>query len=173
MKGDKAKRQVNAFKDPALGLNEVILQNIQFTKPTPIQCQAMPQIAAELDVMCCSHTGSGKTAAYLLPILDHILIYQQQKPSVVNYDRSHVCHHRQRKPKLGVFQDGNLNVSQTSSHALKKTSTPKALVMVPTRELAEQVCGDCKAFARNTGIKCLAVYGGDSMGKEAQQLRVR
>jgi ATP-dependent RNA helicase DDX3X len=56
-------------------LTEIIANNIvmaHYTKPTPVQKNALPIILAKRDLMACAQTGSGKTAAFLVPILNHI-----------------------------------------------------------------------------------------------------
>lgn len=65
---------VETFRD--LRYTEIIRNNIAlcgYDKPTPVQKYAMPIIMARRDLMACAQTGSGKTAAFLLPILDQIL----------------------------------------------------------------------------------------------------
>ncbi len=60
-----------------LKLNEKILEGLDstgFTKPTPIQEQAIPEILAGKDLIACAQTGTGKTAAYLLPVLNDIIL---------------------------------------------------------------------------------------------------
>lgn len=55
------------------GLNSFLLDNIKsanYTTPTPIQQNAIPIIKAKRDLMACAQTGSGKTAAFLLPMID-------------------------------------------------------------------------------------------------------
>jgi|GEM_PF-32169 len=94
----------------------------KYTKPTPIQLQAIPHVSAGKDVLGIAQTGTGKTAAFALPILQKLV--QKVRPGV------------------------------------------QVLVMVPTRELAEQVGSTFKTLAGNTGIKTVTIYGG--MGYEGQ-----
>ena len=59
----------------AFNLHEDLLAGIQamgYKTPTPIQQQAIPEILANKDLIACAQTGTGKTAAYLLPLLDKI-----------------------------------------------------------------------------------------------------
>src|SRR3989338_5473195 len=68
-----------------LGLHENILKGITeigFTKPTPIQEQAIPAVLAGRDVIASAQTGSGKTAAFVLPILHRLLSNPRTKPGI-------------------------------------------------------------------------------------------
>src|SRR5579872_1442150 len=87
-----------------------------FEKPTPIQEQVIPTIMQNRDLIACAQTGTGKTAAYLLPVLNR--------------------------------------VSQDSIH---HTS---ALIIAPTRELAQQIDMAFQGFAYFTHASSIAVYGG-------------
>ncbi|MDA0731854.1 MAG: DEAD/DEAH box helicase [Bacteroidetes bacterium] len=87
-----------------------------FSEPTPIQCKAIPPITAGQDVVGIAQTGTGKTAAFALPIL--------------------------------------IKVKYAQGDA------PRALVLVPTKELVIQVHGVFESFATYTDIRCLALYGG-------------
>jgi probable ATP-dependent RNA helicase DDX4 len=62
------------------GLREYLLENVKksgYTKPTPIQKHAIPIIMEKRDLMACAQTGSGKTAAFILPILNTIMKEQR------------------------------------------------------------------------------------------------
>jgi len=95
-------------------------------KLTPVQSKAIPYFLADRDMMVQSRTGTGKTAAFLLPILHKI-----------DPDRA-VC---------------------------------QALVLVPTRELAQQVSRDAASLSRDTNIRFVAVYGGVGYGAQLEAFR--
>jgi ATP-dependent RNA helicase DeaD len=86
-----------------------------WTELTPVQSRAIPYMRAGRDLMVQARTGSGKTGAFVLPILEQI--------------------------------DTNQNTCQ-------------ALVLVPTRELAQQVTDDAQLLAGDSGVRTVAVYGG-------------
>ena len=117
-------------KEPAfesLGLNPRVLASVEkagFTKPSPIQEQVIPVILSESDVVAQAKTGSGKTAAFLLPALDLI----------------------EGEEETGL------------------------LVITPTRELADQVCGEVRRFGSSLGIKATAIYGGSSYSDQKRAL---
>ena len=67
---------MNANDFAALGLPEALLATIAktgYTTPTPIQAQAIPLALAERDLLLSAQTGSGKTAAFVLPTLAHLM----------------------------------------------------------------------------------------------------
>jgi len=100
-------------------LNKQILNAIAdegFEKPTPIQAKVIPLITGGHDVIGVAQTGTGKTAAYSLPILM------------------------------------KLKFSQSNA--------PRAMILVPTRELAIQIMEDIRRLAQYTDLKIEAVYGG-------------
>lgn len=103
------------------------IDTLNFITATPIQEQAIPLILEGKDLIGVAQTGTGKTAAFILPILHKIL----EAP------------------------EGHYT---------------KALVVVPTRELATQIDQAVEAYAYFTGISCIAVYGG-SGGNEFSQER--
>ncbi|MBK9523488.1 MAG: DEAD/DEAH box helicase [Bacteroidetes bacterium] len=111
-------------------LNKQLLTAIAeagFETPTTIQCKAIPLILGGSDVLGIAQTGTGKTAAYLLPVLMKI-----------KYAQGH---------------------------------DPRALILVPTRELAMQVAEHIRMFAKNTDLRFMAVYGGVGMKPQVEALK--
>src|SRR5438552_13087263 len=94
------------------------VQALGYMEPTPIQRQAIPPIMQGRDVMGLAQTGTGKTAAFVLPILQRLL----------NGPRGHV----------------------------------RALIVAPTRELAEQIHEAIGDLGKYTGLRSVTVYGGVS-----------
>lgn len=99
------------------------LDEIGFKEPTPIQQQAIPVIKSGQDVLGIAQTGTGKTAAYLIPVLMKL--------------------------------------------AKAEGMDPRAIVLVPTRELSIQAGEDIKELAKFTNIRYAAVYGGIGWTKHA------
>lgn len=86
--GHDAPKPILKFRDA--GLSDFLLENIEksgYNNPTPIQKTAIPIIMAKRDLMACAQTGSGKTAAFILPILNALLTENRElsigKPQVV------------------------------------------------------------------------------------------
>ncbi len=101
------------------------VESLGYTEPTPIQRQAIPHALAGRDVVGCAQTGTGKTAAFVLPVLERVA--------------------RGR----GV----------------------RALIVTPTRELAQQVADVSTQVARATGHRTAVLYGG--VGYEQQLAAIR
>ncbi|GFU42299.1 probable ATP-dependent RNA helicase DDX4 [Trichonephila clavipes] len=79
--GSNSPSPIDSFENS--GLNRHLLKNIEqskYTKPTPVQKYAIPIILSKRDLMACAQTGSGKTAAFLIPILNEML----QDPELPN-----------------------------------------------------------------------------------------
>jgi ATP-dependent RNA helicase DeaD len=120
----------NAFEALGLGAELVAaITNLGYEEPTPIQREAIPVLLAGRDVLGIAATGTGKTAAFALPLL-------------------------QRIGQAGPGGDGD----------------PRALVLVPTRELCMQVAEAVHKYGRGFGTRVLAVYGGAAMGQQLRAL---
>ncbi|WP_306210310.1 DEAD/DEAH box helicase [Actinoplanes sp. RD1] len=116
-----------------LGLRPELLEaltGLGYEEPTPIQREAIPPLLERHDVLGQAATGTGKTAAFALPLLH-----------------------------------------QFSRSADGSGSGPAALVLVPTRELAEQVSQAVDSYGRGLGVRVLPVYGGTPIGRQVQVLR--
>ena len=95
-----------------------------YTTPTPVQKNAIPIINADRDLMACAQTGSGKTAAFLLPILSQI--FKSGPGESLNATKNH---------SSGGYGRG------------RKKLYPLGLVLSPTRELASQIYDEARKFA--------------------------
>ncbi len=112
-----------------LQLNNRILAAIArcgFNTPTPIQEKAIPQILARRDILGLAQTGTGKTAAFILPTIHHLM--------------------------------------ETSGRHIK------ALILTPTRELAEQINTFTETITKDTKLRSLAIYGGVSKSGQIAKL---
>jgi len=98
-----------------------------YTEPTPIQAQAIPEILAGHDVMGLAQTGTGKTAAFALPLLERLL------------------------PQAG--------------------KGVRALIIAPTRELAEQIHVAIETLGKKTGLRSTTVYGGVGINPQIAKLK--
>jgi ATP-dependent RNA helicase RhlE len=114
----------------SLGLAPELLRALDeqgYTEPTPIQHQAIPAGLDGADVVGSAQTGTGKTAAFLLPILQRLEAGRRR--------------------------------------------TLRALVLVPTRELAEQVLNASRTYGRHVDLEAIAVYGGVRMEPQTRALK--
>ncbi len=135
-----------------LGLSPEILDAVKaknYLVPTPIQEKAIPLVLEGRDVMGCAQTGTGKTAAFALPIL-------QRLGAAV------------RAPKSpGAAVPGSRGAGRRGS----SRRPVRALVLTPTRELATQIADSFGVYGRNSGISHAVIYGGVSQAPQEQALR--
>lgn len=104
------------------------IKNAGYTTPTPIQQQAIPVVLKKRDILGLAQTGTGKTAAFMLPILQL------------------------------------LSSNPAARHI-------RALIIAPTRELAEQIHQTAKTLGKNTRLRSTTVYGGVSKNRQLEALR--
>ncbi|QBF84907.1 DEAD/DEAH box helicase [Shewanella maritima] len=129
------------------------LSDINYLKPTPIQIKAIPEVLSGKDLLAGAQTGTGKTAAFALPIISRLL----------------------EVGELTIAeQPDDVNANNATITAIE-TNAPKALVLAPTRELAVQVQQAFEQFTLNLDVnghslKTVVVYGGVSSDKQKQQL---
>jgi len=103
------------------------IERAGYTEPTPIQAQAIGPILEGKDLLGLAQTGTGKTAAFALPILQHLLSGER-------------C-------------------------------TARALILSPTRELAEQTRKAFETLGKETGLFALSIYGGVSVSAQLRSLK--
>ncbi len=130
------------FKD--LQLIEPILKaliNEGYSVPTPIQEKAIPVLLQGKDVLGCAATGTGKTAAFSIPVLQKLQI-ESENPSENYFNKSKT----NRKPV-------------------------KALILTPTRELASQIGDSFSAYGKFTSLKHTVIYGGVNQRSQTDALR--
>ncbi|XP_035694023.1 ATP-dependent RNA helicase DDX3X-like isoform X1 [Branchiostoma floridae] len=142
--GESCPQHISEFTD--LDLGEIISNNIKlsnYMKPTPVQKYAIPIARANRDLMACAQTGSGKTAAFLIPILS--LIYENGPQGLPQHGRQY-----------------------GGSGSRKRY--PLALVLAPTRELASQIYDESKKFAYRSHVRPCVVYGGADIGGQMRDL---
>jgi ATP-dependent RNA helicase DeaD len=127
-RGASAPVETGSFRD--LGLSAATLAAVDragYTTPTPVQAGLIPRALAGVDVLGQARTGTGKTASFVLPILERM------------------------------------------QHA-GRGGGPRALVLVPTRELAVQVKDEFEKLAHGSKIHCVAVYGGKPIKGQIDKL---
>jgi ATP-dependent RNA helicase RhlE len=120
---------------------------------TPIQCEAIPVILTGRDLMACAQTGTGKTAAFALPMLHRLFAggnFRRHEDSVTNGQQRH----HQRK-------DGRTGNDRPI----------RALILAPTRELAAQISISIAKYGKFTGLRSIAVYGGVGQGPQVRALQ--
>ena len=156
-----------------MGLSQPLLDALQamsFDTPTPIQEQAIPILLQGHDLIGQAQTGTGKTAAFGLPILEGWL--QASKTG------AHPVIAHPAPVHSGALSHGAQPFSHTSRSGAAYNSrapqpvraprigTPSALILVPTRELAVQVHQSLQEMAQKTGARIVPIYGGIEMRKQ-------
>ena len=138
----------------ALNLSPQMLQAVHdagYTAPTPIQIAAIPLILAGHDVIGIAQTGTGKTAAFVLPILMKLAESKQTVTQAYNGARN-----RQSDRRLAV---------ESSDRGTR------ALVVAPTRELVVQIEENVRAYAKHVPLRMATVFGGVSERPQIEALR--
>ncbi len=127
-------RSLNLHPDLLKGLKE-----LGFARPTPIQSDAIPPAMAGRDLLACAMTGSGKTAAFLLPVLHTLLTQQAQAEAKERADFEQATADALAKGEAAPKRPKRKDPTNARNF---KAATPGALILCPTRELAQQVAHD-------------------------------
>ena len=133
-----------------LGLNEQILAGVAtlgFNAPTPVQAAAIPAVLAGKDVVASAQTGTGKTAAFMLPTLQRIAV---EKPGGAEKPEA-------KEPNAAAGRSVKHNAKRSDT---KRNAYPRALIITPTRELAAQIDAVAKSVCASTGQQAVIVTGG-------------
>lgn len=132
---------ITTFED--VKLTEIIRNNInlaRYDKPTPVQKYAIPIIINGRDLMACAQTGSGKTAAFLVPILNQ------------------------------MYERGVQNNPPNDRPYNRRKQYPLGLVLAPTRELATQIFEEAKKFSYRSRMRPAVLYGGNNTSEQMREL---
>jgi len=117
-----------------------------YTEPTPVQREAIPLILAGRDLLAGAQTGTGKTAAFVLPILQ-LLHATRRAPGQAGEPRD---------PRPRLVMPGPI----------------RTLVLTPTRELALQVEESVRTYGARRPIRSVAIYGGVNFDRQARALKM-
>lgn len=126
VQAEEAYASTHTFAD--FPLEQLLQTNIiakNYINPSPIQDQAIPVGLAGKDIIGIANTGTGKTAAFALPVLNKLM----------------------------------------------QTPHARALIIAPTRELAQQIDEECRSYAKGSGLQGAVLIGGSSMGLQLRDLR--
>ncbi len=145
---------INTLADPATAAQEPVIEPVPqrfetlaldakllravtdsgYTAMTPIQAKAIPLVLEGRDVMGAAQTGTGKTAAFSLPLLQKMMKHETASMSPARHP-------------------------------------VRALVLTPTRELADQVANNVKTYAKHTQLRSMVVFGGIDMKPQTAELK--
>ena len=156
-----ASAAVTGAEFAALGLSPEIVKAIThagYPSPTDVQARTVPVALTGRDLMVSSQTGSGKTAAFLLPVL-HTLLKQQEEAE--RFERSEFERLSAEAVARGEAPLKKPKRKDPTNLRNFKAATPGALILCPTRELAQQVCADAIDLVRHCrGLRIANVVGG-------------
>ena len=141
-----------------LGVAEPLLRALRtenYVNPTPIQDQAIPQLLAGKDLLGIAQTGTGKTAAFALPILQHLSAGQLSENRIPSENRNNG----------GREERGGRNRRRSTSRVL-----PRALILAPTRELAIQIEESFRTYGRHVPLRHTVILGGVSQHSQVRAL---
>lgn len=127
-----------------LNLIEPILRAVDeewYTTPTPIQAQSIPIVLRWTDLLGCAQTGTGKTAAFAIPILQ---LLSGHRPA---------------------------EATSTALRKQLGRRKLRSLIVTPTRELAVQIKESFQAYGRHTGLRCTVIFGGVGQHAQVSALR--
>jgi len=153
-----------------LGLAEPILRAVAdqgYDTATPIQAQTIPHAIGGGDVLGSAQTGTGKTAAFALPVIHQLL-----SAGHINVARGKQPQDNQQNPKRRRGKSFKNRRDQHDHAAGNGQRTPiRCLVLTPTRELADQVADSFKTYGKHTTLRTVQLVGGVNQTPQVRALK--
>ncbi|MCJ1416330.1 hypothetical protein MMC32_002665 [Xylographa parallela] len=149
MESEQTIEPILKFEDA--GLHPVILENVKlcgYANPTPIQGYCLPAILSNHDLIAVAQTGSGKTAAFLIPVLSKLM---------------------GKVKKLAAPRPNVARAYNPATDAVR--AEPLVLVVCPTRELATQIFDEARRLCYRSMLRPCVAYGGGPAREQADELR--
>ncbi len=150
--------QSHSFSD--LGLSGSLVNAVAsegYSEPTEIQGQAIPVLLSGANLLGTAQTGTGKTAAFVLPLLHHLM----ETAAAPAREPARQDDRRPAGRNSGGKQRGGYR---------RGPATPRALILSPTRELAIQIDTSVRTYGKGSGISHLCVFGGAPKGRQLEGL---
>ncbi len=144
----------------ALGLPSELLAVLHeegYTQPTPIQAESIPALIAGRDLLGSAQTGTGKTAAFSLPLIVRLKASARKAAPPARPENNSGRQDRTRR--------------RSNFDAQRPARPPRALILAPTRELAIQIVDSLKTYGRGCNLRQTVIVGGVSQMHQERALR--
>lgn len=173
---------IMTFKE--LSISGKILKAIRekgYDTPTPIQEKAIPIALQGKDILGIAQTGTGKTAAFAIPIINNLIIAAKEEARIVREQTSCISAEHQNENLASADKEartgdslpnGQHNSSRT--HSQNKPSSRhkiKALIITPTRELAAQISDCIRDYSKYTNLQHCVIFGGVKQKPQTDKLQ--
>ena len=161
------------FKD--LGLHRKVYKGVEskgHETPTPIQAKAIPVWLDGMDIVGSAQTGTGKTAAFALPMLSQLETWRDEG-KIREVDQEAEDDYRSRsggQSRSRSSSRGRGRAPQSSRSSSASVARPLTLIIEPTRELANQVLDAIREYGKFTSCKASVIYGGVGYGTQREEL---
>mmetsp|Transcript_13613 Transcript_13613/g.22449 ORF Transcript_13613/g.22449 Transcript_13613/m.22449 type:complete len:869 (-) Transcript_13613:698-3304(-) len=151
---------MGSFDEVAERLPSFVMNNIlkmKYDVPTPIQKYAVPLGLSSHDLMCCAQTGSGKTCAFLLPMIVALTKFCEEQVASSYADE-------------GAQETSRQSEKRYESSVNEQGVHPLAIILAPTRELASQIHLECRKLIFASNLRALVLYGGSDIRQQLSDL---
>lgn len=142
-----------------------VLHEEGYLQPTPIQAASIPALISGRDLLGSAQTGTGKTAAFSLPLIVRLMQSNKQRPDAGRADTP-----RDDQRSAGPTGDRSRR-RRPQFDTAKPARLPRALILAPTRELAIQIVDSLKTYGRNSRLRQTVIVGGVSQMHQERALR--